>query len=78
MAKKKSKNVLGKMAVGAGLAAAAGAAAVLSNKKTRKQVQTKAKKVLSQIKSDPRAKEIGSDTVDFLGRIGDVIKNFFK
>jgi hypothetical protein len=65
--------------MGAGLtAAAAGVAAILSNKKTRKQLETKAKKAVADIRRDPKMKEIGSDTADFLGRIGEAIKNFFK
>jgi len=76
--KKKSSGVLGKVMVGAGLAAAAGAAAALSNKKTRKQLETKAKKTIKQIQTDPKVKEIGSDTADFIAKIGDAIKNFFK
>lgn len=79
MTKKKSKGSLGKVVAGATLAAAAaGAAVVLSNKKTRKQIATKAKKAVSDIKTDPKAKKLGSDTADFLGRLGEMIKNFFK
>lgn len=78
MTKKKKSSALGKVVVGAGLAAAAGAAAVLSNKKTRKALTVKAKKAVNQLKSDPKAKALGNDTVEFLGKIGDAIKNFFK
>jgi hypothetical protein len=78
MTSKKKGSAVRKLAVGAGLAAAAGAAAMLSAKKTRKKLESKAKKAVSQLKSDKRVKEIGTDTADLLGRLGEAIKNFFK
>ncbi len=78
MTKKKKSSALGKVVVGASLAAAAGAAAVLSNKKTRKQLETKARKTLTQLRKDPKVKTIGSDTADLLTKVSEAIKNFFK
>lgn len=77
--KTKRKSNLGKVVAGATLVAAtAGAAAVLSSKKNRQKIAAKAKKVVSKVKSDPKVKEVGNDTADFLTKVSNAIKNFFK
>ncbi len=79
MASKKKKSNLGKVLVGAGVLAATGAAAIAaSDKRTRKKLEVKAKKAVKQIRNNPKVKEIGSETGDFLTKIGDMVKNFFK
>lgn len=79
MTKTKKKSNLGKVVAGATLVAAtAGAAAVLANKKNRQKFAAKAKKVVARVKTDPKAKEVGNDTADFLTKVSDSIKNFFK
>jgi hypothetical protein len=79
MTKNKKKLNLGKAVAGVTLVAAtAGAAAVFGNKKNRQKFAAKAKKAVSRVKADPKAKEVGNDTADFLTKISDAIKNFFK
>lgn len=79
VANKKKKSNLGKVLVGAGVLAATGAAAyAASDKRTRKKLEVKAKKTVKQLKTNPKVKEIGAETGDFLTKAGEFLKNFFK
>lgn len=78
MTTKKKGHTVRNVVIGAGLAAAAGTAAVLANKKNRTRLEAKAKKTVAKIRSDAKVKEIGNDTADFLTKVSDAIKNFFK
>lgn len=62
----------------AALAAAAGVAALASNKKVRARVSKGAKTALKRAKADPRVKKAGKEAGGLMTRLGEALGNWFK
>jgi hypothetical protein len=79
MATKKKKSNVNKVLLGAtAVAAAAGVAALASNKKVRNRVTKEAGAAIKKAKADPRVKQAGKEASGLVSKLGQVIGGWFK
>ncbi len=80
MASKKRKGSVGRkvLAGSAVLAAAAGVATLASNKKLRNKVQSQAKKVMKDVRSNPTVKKAGREAEGFVAKLGRFVADLLK
>jgi hypothetical protein len=77
--KKKKSGIAGKALLGAtAVAAAAGVAALASNKKTRTRVIKGAKAAIKKAKADPRVQKAGKEAGGWVSKLGETISNWLK
>ncbi len=79
MKTKKRKSNAGKVLLGAtAVAAAAGVAALASNKKVRTRVRREAKAVIRKAKADPRVQQAGKEASGLMAKLGQKIGKWFS
>lgn len=79
MAIKKRKSNTGKVLLGAtAVAAAAGVAALASNKRVRSRVKKEAKAVIRKAKADPRVQQAGKEAGGLMAKLGQTIGKWFS